>query len=91
MGRCAFPVLPNKVGVTANLNVDYRRPAMAESYFVMRAQVVKHEGRKAWVEARIETLPEEEGQEPQVLVEAKSLFIEPKVAAAMVSLSSLEC
>ncbi|KAL4948079.1 HotDog domain-containing protein [Aspergillus filifer] len=82
MGRCAFPVLPSKVGVTANLNVDYRRPAMAESYFVMRAQVVKHEGRKAWVEARIETLPEE-GQEPQVLVEAKSLFIEPKVAAAI--------
>ncbi|KAL4969166.1 PaaI family thioesterase [Aspergillus stella-maris] len=82
MGRCAFPVLPTKVGVTANLNVDYRRPAMAESYFVMHAQVVKHEGRKAWVEARIETLPEE-GQEPQVLVEAKSLFIEPKMAAAI--------
>ncbi|KAL4790205.1 HotDog domain-containing protein [Aspergillus venezuelensis] len=82
MGRCAFPVLPTKVGVTANLNVDYRRPAMAESYFIMHAQVVKHEGRKAWVEARIETLPEE-GQEPQVLVEAKSLFIEPKVAAAI--------
>ncbi|KAL6239873.1 hypothetical protein BDW75DRAFT_197592 [Aspergillus navahoensis] len=82
MGRCAFPVLPNKVGVTANLNVDYRRPAMADSYFVMRAQVVKSEGRKAWVEARIETLPEE-GQEPDVLVEAKSLFIEPKQAAAL--------
>ncbi|KAL4742959.1 HotDog domain-containing protein [Aspergillus similis] len=82
MGRCAFPVLPNKVGVTANLNVDYRRPAMANSYFVMHAQVVKSEGRKAWVEARIETLPEE-GQEPAVLVEAKSLFIEPKQAAAV--------
>ncbi|KAL4916222.1 HotDog domain-containing protein [Aspergillus aurantiobrunneus] len=82
MGRCAFPVLPNKVGVTANLNIDYRRPAMANSYFVLRAQVVKSEGRKAWVEARIETLPEE-GQEPEVLVEAKSLFVEPKQAAAM--------
>ncbi|RDW76461.1 PaaI family thioesterase [Aspergillus mulundensis] len=80
MGRCAFPVLPSKVGVTANLNVDYRRPAMANSYFVMRAQVTKSEGRKAWVEARIETLPEE-GQEPDVLVEAKSLFIEPKNAS----------
>ncbi|KAL4976400.1 HotDog domain-containing protein [Aspergillus desertorum] len=82
MGRCAFPVLPNKVGVTANLNVDYRRPAMANSYFVMRAQVVKSEGRKAWVEARIETLPEE-GREADILVEAKSLFIEPKQAAAL--------
>ncbi|KAL3458826.1 HotDog domain-containing protein [Aspergillus heterothallicus] len=85
MGRAAFLVLPNKVGVTANLNVDYRRPAMANSYFVMRAQVVKSEGRKAWVEAHIETLPEE-GKEPEVLVEAKSLFIEPKMAATMPNL-----
>ncbi|KAL5339802.1 HotDog domain-containing protein [Aspergillus crustosus] len=85
MGRCAFLALPNKVGVTANLNVDYRRPAMADSYFVMRAQVVKSEGRKAWVEARIETLPEE-GQEPLVLVEGKSLFIEPKQAANLPNL-----
>ncbi|KAL4780468.1 HotDog domain-containing protein [Aspergillus varians] len=84
MGRCAFPVLPNKVGVTANLNINYRRPAMANSYFVMRAQVVRSEGRKAWIEARIETLPEE-GQEPDVLVDATSLFVEPKQAAAIAS------
>ncbi|KAL4893998.1 HotDog domain-containing protein [Aspergillus ambiguus] len=85
MGRCCFPALPNKVGVTANLNIDYRRPAIAENYVVLRAETVKVEGRKAWVEARIETLPEE-GKEPQVLVEAKSLFVEPKQAAAMSSL-----
>ncbi|GES58992.1 thioesterase family protein [Aspergillus terreus] len=85
MGRCCFPALPNKVGVTANLNIDYRRPAMAENYVVLRAETVKVEGRKAWVEARIETLPED-GKEPQVLVEAKSLFVEPKQAAAMSSL-----
>ncbi|KAL3480175.1 HotDog domain-containing protein [Aspergillus californicus] len=87
MGRCAFQVLPNNIGVTANLNIDYRRPAMAKNYFVLRAQVVKSEGRKAWVEAHIETLPEE-GQEPEVLVEAKSLFIEPKYAASMKKLAN---
>ena len=38
------------------------------------------EGRKAWVEGRIETLPED-GKEPEVLVEAKALFIEPRQAA----------
>lgn len=80
MGRASFLVLPNKVGMTANLNVNYRRPAMANSYIVIRAQVVKSEGRKAWVEARIETLPEE-GQEPEILVDATSLFVEPKQAA----------
>lgn len=80
MGRCCFPALPNKVGVTANLNLDYRKPAMAGNYAVLRAETVKVEGRKAWVEGRIETLPKD-GEEPVVLVEAKALFIEPKQAA----------
>lgn len=80
MARCCFPALPNKVGVTANLNIDYRRPAMANNYAILKAKTVKVEGRKAWVEAHIETLPED-GKEPVVLVEAKALFIEPKQAA----------
>ncbi|KAF4263715.1 hypothetical protein KXX13_000867 [Aspergillus fumigatus] len=85
MARCCFPALPNKVGVTANLNIDYRRPAMANNYAVLKAKTVKVEGRKAWVEAHIETLPED-GKEPVILVEAKALFVEPKQAAAMASL-----
>lgn len=80
LARCCFPALPNKVGVTANLSIDYRAPAMADSYTVLRAETVKVEGRKAWVEGRIETLPTD-GKEPVVLVEAKALFIEPKQAA----------
>ncbi|KAJ5152092.1 hypothetical protein N7492_010387 [Penicillium capsulatum] len=85
LARCCFPALPNKVAVTANLNIDYRSPARAESYFALRAETVKVEGRKAWVEGRIETLPED-GTEPTVLVEAKALFIEPKQAAALSNL-----
>lgn len=84
LARCCFPALPNGVGVTANLNIDYRRPAPANSYMVLRAETVKVEGRKAWVEGRIETLPEE-GKEPEVLVEAKALFIEPKYAKVCLS------
>lgn len=80
LARCCFPALPNKVGVTANLNIDYRAPAMANQYVALRAETVKVEGRKAWVEGRIETLPID-GTEPVVLVEAKALFIEPRQAA----------
>ncbi|KAJ5939699.1 hypothetical protein N7466_002833 [Penicillium verhagenii] len=80
LARCCFPALPNKVAVTANLNIDYRAPAMANSYVALRAETTKVEGRKAWVEGRIETLPLD-GSEPVVLVQAKSLFIEPKQAA----------
>jgi len=82
--RCCFPAMPNKVGVTANLNIDYRAPAMADNYFALRAETVRVEGRKAWVEGRIETLPED-GKDPIVLVEAKALFIEPKQAAVSLS------
>lgn len=77
LARCCFPALPNKIGVTANLSIDYRKPSFAESYMVLKARTVKVEGRKAWVEGRIETLAKE-GENPVVLVEAKALMIEPK-------------
>lgn len=79
LARCCFPVLPNGIGVTANLSIDYKRPVTADNYVVLRAETVKHEGRKAWVEGRLETLPKGD-EEPVVLVEAKGLFIEPKYA-----------
>lgn len=80
LARCCFPALPNKVGMTANLNIDYRKPAYAGQYFVLKAKTVKVEGRKAWVEGHIESLPKD-GEEPTVVVEASALFIEPKQAA----------
>ncbi|KAI9748857.1 MAG: hypothetical protein M4579_007093 [Chaenotheca gracillima] len=82
LARCCFPALPNKIGMTANLNINYRKPAPAGSYYVLRAKTTKVEGRKAWVEGRIESLVED-GQEPQVFVEASALFIEPKNAQSL--------
>lgn len=79
LARCCFPALPNKIAMTANLTVNYRAPSRAGNYFVLRARTVKVEGRKAWVEGHIETLPEE-GEEPIILVEATALMIEPKHA-----------
>lgn len=79
MAKCCFAALPNKIGFTANLSVNYRAPAPASSYVVLKAEVVKAEGRKVWVKARIETLGEgiEQGK---LLAEAEALFIEPKYA-----------
>jgi acyl-coenzyme A thioesterase PaaI-like protein len=78
LARCCFPALPNKVGVTASLKIDYRKPCMAGQYVVMKAETTKVEGRKAWVTGRLETLPAE--GEGEVLVEAEALFIEPRQA-----------
>ena len=80
LARCCFAALPNKIGVTASLTINYRSPAKAGSYVVLKAKTTKVEGRKAWVEGRIETLGEGE-ETGTVLVEATGLFVEPKYAA----------
>lgn len=80
LARCCFPALPNKIGVTANLNINYRSPAPAGAFVVLRAKTTKVEGRKAWVEGHIETLVGE-GEKPVILAEASALFIEPRQAA----------
>lgn len=80
LARCSFAALPNKLAMTASLTVNYRKPSPAESYVVLRAKTTKVEGRKAWVEGHIETLPKKEGEEPVVLVEANALMIEPRQA-----------
>jgi 3'-phosphoadenosine 5'-phosphosulfate synthase len=80
LARCCFAALPNKIGMTANLNINYRAPAMAGTFVILRAVTTKVEGRKAWVDGRIETLVAE-GEKPVVLAEATALFIEPKQAA----------
>jgi acyl-coenzyme A thioesterase PaaI-like protein len=82
LARCCFPGLPNKVGVTASLKVDYRTPCKAGQYVVLRAETTKFEGRKAWVKGRLETLPPD-GSQGNLLVEAEALFIEPRNAAIL--------
>ncbi|KAM7190617.1 HotDog domain containing protein [Naviculisporaceae sp. PSN 640] len=83
LGRCCFPVLPFNIGMTAKLEVNYKAPAMADQYLVLRAKTVKAEGRKAWVEGHIETLPMKEGEQPIILATASALYVSPKQAATM--------
>ena len=80
LARCCFQALPNKVGMTANLNINYRRPLPAGSFAVIRCKTTRVEGRKAWVEGTLENLCGE-GEERVVYCEADALFIEPKQAA----------
>lgn len=83
LARCCFPALPNKIGVTANLTINYRKPTKADQLLILKAKTTKVEGRKAWVEGHIETLATSLNETPTLLVEATALFIEPKYAALM--------
>lgn len=89
LARACFPALPNKVGVTASLKIDYKVPCPANSFVVLKAQTTKVEGRKAWVEGWIELLGEDDGEGVR-LVKAEALFIEPKNAASMARVYSTQ-
>ncbi|CAG8219552.1 unnamed protein product [Penicillium salamii] len=55
--RCVSAAFPSGLGMTANLNVDFRKPALPDRVYVLRTETTKVEGRKAWVEGRMTYLP----------------------------------
>ena len=63
--------------MTANLKIDYRKPALAGQNYVIKAETVHVEGRKALVRGWMEGL---EGDLKGVkVVEAEALFVQPKL------------
>ncbi|KAF7729945.1 hypothetical protein EC973_003358 [Apophysomyces ossiformis] len=71
----AMPSLPNHMGFTANLNIDYRKPVMADQWVVLRGRLDKLEGRKAYVSAAVEST------DGVKYTEATSLYVAPKMPA----------
>ncbi|KAL6238843.1 hypothetical protein BDW75DRAFT_200438 [Aspergillus navahoensis] len=81
--HCVSQSFRSGTGMTANLNVDFRNPALPGRVYVLRAETVKVEGRKAWVEGVMKMMPAKRtaNEDEAVLVaEARALFIEPKFA-----------
>ena len=79
--RCISASFPSGLGMTANLNIDYRKPAIPDRLYVLTAETVRVEGRKAYVEGKITMLLENETEGEKVVVtEGKALFVEPKFA-----------
>ncbi|KAK5051586.1 hypothetical protein LTR84_003238 [Exophiala bonariae] len=80
MGRACFPLLPEKLAVTAHIELDYKNPVKANTVIVIRAETERVEGRKAWVKGTVEAVGPNDGQ---VLVDCHALFIQPKWVAGM--------
>ena len=73
LGRCAIRQFPSKTGVTANLELNYLKPIVTNSFYIIRAvPETGFTGRKGWVSGRLETI------DGRVCVEAKGLFVVPK-------------
>ncbi|KAF8959848.1 HotDog domain-containing protein [Flammula alnicola] len=65
---------PEKVGVTAQLTLNYRAPTMADQFVVIKTHVNELKGRKVTVSGTVEDLT------GTVLVEASGTFVQPRYA-----------
>ncbi|KIK59046.1 hypothetical protein GYMLUDRAFT_44788 [Collybiopsis luxurians FD-317 M1] len=74
MARTAILNLPERIGVTATLNLNYRAPTKADQFIVIKTKIGEVKGRKAHVVARVEDL------NGTLLVEAEAMFVQPKYA-----------
>ncbi|KAB5588890.1 Glycoside hydrolase family 13 protein [Ceratobasidium theobromae] len=75
LGRNALLNLPARVGVTANLSINYRAPARADQFIVIHTRLDKANGRKVNVSGSISS-----AESKEVLTEATALFVQPKYA-----------
>lgn len=77
--RCAFPLLPSSVGVTARLEIDYKSPALVHQFLLLKSRTTRVQGRKVWAEASILSMGdlEETNGDLNLLVKAQGLFVEP--------------
>ncbi|CEL53654.1 UPF0644 protein [Rhizoctonia solani AG-1 IB] len=75
LARNALLNLPAKVGVTANLSVNYRAPARADQFITIHTRLDKVSGRKVTVSGTVTSL-----ETGEVLTEATALFVQPKYA-----------
>lgn len=85
--RCVSAAFPSGLGMTANLNVDFRKPALPDRVYVLRAETTKVEGRKAWVQGTMTYLPLPVSAQLDVnsLVSDAELLSEDSEGAVMVS------
>lgn len=74
LGRVALWSVPARTGVTANLNVNYRRPVFSSNFYTVHVDLDRERStdRKAYVIGEIRDLS------GKVCVEATGLFVVPK-------------
>jgi acyl-coenzyme A thioesterase PaaI-like protein len=79
LARTAILNLPDKVGVTARLTLNYKAPTIADQIVVIRTRIEERKERKAVVSGRIEDL------NGTLLVEASATFVQPRYARLLQS------
>ncbi|KAG9286196.1 hypothetical protein G9A89_014182 [Geosiphon pyriformis] len=73
LARTVIPCLPDLNGATAFLHINYRAPCVADQFVKCSGKVTKLEGRKGFVEGKIETL-----ENGLLIVDGNALFLSIK-------------
>lgn len=68
--RAGFPLLPNKLGVTASLNIKYLAPTPADGIAVLHAWPTKLEGRKVTIQGTLSSLSADAGSAEEATAES---------------------
>ncbi|KAG0224060.1 hypothetical protein BGW42_005388 [Actinomortierella wolfii] len=77
-GFIALPNLPLRIGFTAALNINYRKPVKADQFVMVTAEFERLEGRKGYTKAAIYDM------DGNILTEATALYVSPKNAVSMI-------
>ncbi|KAF9974057.1 hypothetical protein BGZ73_002677 [Actinomortierella ambigua] len=77
-GFVALPNLPLRIGFTAALNINYRKPVKADQFVMVTAEFERLDGRKGYTKAAIYDM------EGNILTEATALYVSPKNAVSMI-------
>ncbi|KAK8103748.1 uncharacterized protein PG998_010781 [Apiospora kogelbergensis] len=69
LGRCAILRFPSRTGVTARLELNYKKPTVTNAFYT---DGKRKSDRKLWVQGHVEA------EDGRVCVEARALFVVPK-------------
>lgn len=80
--RLAFQNMESKLGVTANLNINYKQPCYVDNFVMVKCLLVRKNGRKCVVKGEVFKVgPESTGAvdiRENLLLECECLVIEPR-------------
>lgn len=78
--RLAFLSFPSRRGVTANLNINYKKPTLVNNWICIKCQVIKKQGRKCWVKGEVFGVDEKtkELNEEDIRCWCEILIVEPR-------------
>ncbi|KAK6465594.1 HotDog domain-containing protein [Scheffersomyces coipomensis] len=81
--RLAFQNFESKKGVTANLNINYKKPTYVDQFVIIKCSLIKKIGRKCWIKGQVYKFPEHDSDvdnesADNLLTECEVLVIEPK-------------